>query len=59
MATAAVRLLCSKARDRFGITTVYLEHHPDNEASRSVARKAGFVQIGRSSRGIRYVRRLG
>jgi len=55
IATSAVRLLLAEANTRFGVETVFLEHHPDNAASAIVAKRAGFTEVERSADRIRYV----
>jgi RimJ/RimL family protein N-acetyltransferase len=56
VARDAVRLLCSHARERFGITRITLGHHLDNRASEAVATSTGFSEVQRTRGGVRYER---
>jgi RimJ/RimL family protein N-acetyltransferase len=58
IASHALRLLCDEGRERFGITHVVLEHHPDNTGSAGVARRAGFTEVQRTPDCVRYQRRI-
>jgi RimJ/RimL family protein N-acetyltransferase len=56
IATAAVRLLCERAPDHFGIKRIYLKADPANEPSMAVARNCGFIEVERSHESVRYLR---
>ncbi|MBI5518039.1 MAG: GNAT family N-acetyltransferase [Deltaproteobacteria bacterium] len=45
-ATEAARGVVAYAFERLGVPALYAGHHPENDASRGVLHKLGFVQVG-------------